>query len=79
MAMYLRSRAVTPDDVSRASWRKSASSFLNGNCVEIGRLRPDRIGVRDTKDNGCGPILIFTDAEWGAFIADAKEGQFSNL
>jgi len=34
------------------------------------------IGVRDTKDNGTGPVLIFTSAEWTAFIAGAKEGQF---
>jgi hypothetical protein len=49
---------------------------MNGSCVEVGRLLPDGIGVRDTKDNGSGPILIFTDAEWNAFIAGAKEGQF---
>jgi hypothetical protein len=73
---YYRSRAVTSADVSRASWRKSTFSNLNGNCVEIGRLLPDRVGLRDTKDNGNGPILVFTEAEWSAFIAGAKEGQF---
>ncbi len=76
---YYRSRAVTSADVSQASWRKSTFSHLNGNCVEIGRLLPDRIGIRDTKDNGTGPVLIFTGAEWDAFIAGAKEGQFDNL
>jgi uncharacterized protein YcsI (UPF0317 family) len=73
---YYRSRAVTLADVSRASWRKSTFSNLNGDCVEIGRLLPDRIGIRDTKDNGNGPVLVFTEAEWSAFIAGAKEGQF---
>jgi uncharacterized protein YcsI (UPF0317 family) len=76
---YHRSRAVTSADVGRASWRKSTFSNLNGNCVEIGWLLPDRIGIRDTKDNGTGPILIFTGAEWDAFIAGAKEGQFDSL
>lgn len=77
--MYYRSRAVTSVNVSQASWRTSTFSQLNGNCVEIGRLLPDRVGIRDTKDNGTGPVLIFTDAEWGAFVAGAKDGQFDNL
>jgi Domain of unknown function (DUF397) len=41
---------------------------------------PDgRIAVRDTKAKGAGPVLIFTQAEWDAFMAGAKEGQFDNL
>ncbi len=67
---------VTPAEVSRASWQKSSFSNLNGNCVEVGQFRPDRVGVRDTKDNGRGPILIFTGPEWTSFLAAAKEGQF---
>jgi hypothetical protein len=78
-AAYYRSRAVTSPDLHRASWRKSAFSQMNGNCVEIARLLTGRIGVRDTKDNGAGPVLVFTGAEWEAFIAGAKEGQFDNL
>jgi Domain of unknown function (DUF397) len=76
---YYRSRAVTAADVNRAPWRKSTFSNMNGSCVEVSRLLPDRIGVRDTKDSGAGPVLIFTGAEWAAFIAGAKEGQFDNL
>ena len=76
---YYRTRAITSADVSRASWVKSAFSDLNGNCVEIGRLLPDRIGIRDTKDSGNGPVLVFTQAEWIAFIAGAKDGQFDQL
>lgn len=76
---YYRSRAVTLADVGRASWRKSTFSAMNGSCVEISRLLSDRIGLRDTKDNGAGPVLVFTGAEWDAFIAGAKSGQFDNL
>jgi Domain of unknown function (DUF397) len=76
---YYRSRSVTPADVSRAPWRKSAFSQMNGNCVEIGRIAPNRVGIRDTKDSGIGPVLIFTGTEWDAFIAGAKEGQFDNI
>jgi hypothetical protein len=75
---YYRARGISTADVGRAPWRKSSFSNMNGSCVEISQLLPDRIGVRDTKDNGIGPVLIFTGAEWRAFIAGAKEGQFDN-
>lgn len=77
--MYGRARRLTPSQVSAASWQKSSFSSYNGSCLEIGRLEPGRIGVRDTKDNGTGPILIFTDREWSAFILGAKDGQFDNI
>jgi hypothetical protein len=63
----------------QARWHKSSWSQWNGNCVEISRLQPDRIGIRDTKDNGNGPVLVFTGAEWNAFLAGAKDGQFDNI
>jgi hypothetical protein len=77
--MYGQARGVTQSQVSGASWQKSTFSNMNGSCVEIGRLLPDRIGVRDTKDNGAGPVLIFTEPEWSAFISGAKAGQFDNI
>jgi hypothetical protein len=76
---YYRSHGVTPDRVSRTSWQKSASSNLNGACVEIGQVAPDRIGVRDTKDNGNGPILFFTRIEWEVFISAVKSGEFDDI
>lgn len=76
---YNRSRGVTSADIGRVSWHKSSFSSYNGSCFEVSRLSPDRIGVRDTKDNGAGPVLVFTSAEWSAFIAGAKSGQFDKL
>lgn len=76
---YYHARGVTSAEVSRANWRKSSFSNLNGSCVEAAPLQPDRIGIRDTKDNGAGPVLIFNRLEWEAFIAGAKEGQFDCL
>lgn len=77
--VYYRSHAVTSAGFSRASWRKSSFSNFNGNCVEVRRTPDGRIAVRDTKAKGAGPVLIFTQAEWDAFMAGAKEGQFDNL
>ena len=49
-------------------WRKSRHSQPNGGCIEAGRAVDGTIGVRDTKDDGTGPILEFTPAEWRAFL-----------
>jgi hypothetical protein len=54
-------------------WRKSRHS-TSSNCVEV-RLRSGRIEVRDSK-NPDGPVLRYTAAEWDAFIAGAKDGEF---
>ncbi|WP_078888344.1 DUF397 domain-containing protein [Streptomyces sclerotialus] len=49
-------------------WRKSSYSGGNGaNCLEADLSRPPGVPVRDSK-NPHGPVLIFGDAAWGAFI-----------
>jgi Domain of unknown function (DUF397) len=62
--------------VTGTSWRKSSFSTYNGNCVEIGRLDSDIIGVRDTKHYGRGPVLAFTQDGWSAFLGGVKAGEF---
>jgi Domain of unknown function (DUF397) len=64
--------AMSAADVAAAPWRKSSWSAYNGGCVEVADLRQDRIGVRDTKANGSGPVLVFTNAEWNAFLSLVK-------
>ena len=57
-------------------WRKSSRSNGQNNCVEIADLPDGGRAVRDSKDNGTGPVLVFTAAEWSAFIGGAKDGEF---
>jgi hypothetical protein len=61
-------------DLSRAQWRTSSRSGGNGACVEVADV-DHGIAVRDSKDSG-GPVLLFTPAEWEAFTAGVKDGQF---
>jgi hypothetical protein len=64
------------DDAIR--WIKSSRSFSNSNCVQAARLPGGQIGVRDSKDPD-GPVLRFTPAEWDAFLAGARHGEFDSL
>lgn len=69
-------RAVTADELSRAHWIKSSRSGSGGgNCVEVADLDRGQRAVRDSKDPN-GPALIFTPAEWAAFTAGVRAGEF---
>jgi hypothetical protein len=53
------------------------SSFCSlGDCVEVGRAHDGSFAVRDTKDAERTATLTFTNAEWAAFVAGVKAGEF---
>jgi hypothetical protein len=62
------------EEQSRVEWRKSTLSTTNG-CVEVAVVG-DRIAVRDSKQEGRGPVLEFTAVEWDAFLAGVRGGEF---
>jgi len=65
----MEDRAVNPD------WRKSTySANGGGECVEVGRA-PKTLLIRDTKDNGRGPVLRVPPAAWHSFTASVRAGQ----
>jgi Domain of unknown function (DUF397) len=63
------------DDLSPAVWRKSTFSNNTGACVEVADLNGGGRAVRDSK-NPTGPALTFTAAEWTAFTAGVRAGEF---
>lgn len=57
-------------DLSRAQWQGSG----DGGRIQIAFV-DDLIGMRDAHDPD-GPVLVFDEAEWDAFVAGAKDGEF---
>jgi hypothetical protein len=64
-------------DTAGMRWRKSSfSNGTGGECVEVADLHDGRL-VRDTKDQGRGPVLRFAESDWRAFVAGVKSGDFN--
>jgi hypothetical protein len=56
-------------DAAGADWRRA-----EGSTVEVAFVH-DLIGLRDAKDPQ-GPVLVFTQGEWDAFVGGAQDGEF---
>jgi predicted secreted Zn-dependent protease len=64
---------VTYPDSIRPTWRKSTASNIS-DCVEFAVVK-GRVLLRHSKDP-LGPALSFTVAEWNAFVAGVRNGEF---
>jgi len=63
-------------DLAGAVWHKSTRSGGNGgDCVEVAVNLPGVVAVRDSKDRD-GAALVFTPAEWVAFLTGVRSGEF---
>ncbi|MET9290502.1 DUF397 domain-containing protein [Streptomyces sp. NPDC003077] len=62
-------------DPSAVAWRKSTYSNNDGGmCIEIADGVPALVPVRDSK-NPTGPVLTFSPAAFGAFVAAVRSGE----
>ena len=66
---------MTEQNLSGATWRKSACSGGATNCVEVAGSLPLIVAVRDSKDPS-GPALTFGCGTWDAFTARVKSGMY---
>jgi hypothetical protein len=69
----------TTVDLSRVQWRISSRSgdTAGGTCVEAGPLNDGtgRVALRHSQHPD-GSVIVYTRAEWDAFLAGAKDGEF---
>lgn len=66
------------DRGAQSSWAKSSYSGADQCCVET-RSLDGLVQVRDSKEvraGGAPSVLSFTQAEWRAFVAGVKDGEF---
>ncbi len=71
---YSNNGGGTCVEVGAIPWRKSSySNNGGGDCVEAGHVL-GAVLVRDTKDNGTGPILRVTPANWGRLTSAIRTG-----
>ena len=63
-------------------WVKSNRSNGTGgsNCLEAATLDDGSVMVRNSRFTGFdSPALVFTRAEWDAFLGGAKDGDFDGV
>ena len=61
--------------ITRPWVRSSHSGPTGGNCVEVAFLADGAVAMRNSREPD-GPALIFTRAEWDAFLGGARDGEF---
>ena len=61
-------------DFSDSQFRISSFSSASGTCVEVA-MKDGAIAVRSSKSPR-GGVLVFSGAEWEAFIKGVKAGEF---
>jgi hypothetical protein len=73
-ASYSSNGGANCVEVGSIPWRKASYSSNGGaECVEAGHV-PGAVLVRDTKDDGHGPVLRVTPADWQRFTASVRIG-----
>lgn len=58
------------------AWRVSSRCAGNGACAEVAQPSPGRVAIRDGMNPQSGKVMIFTQHQWGSFLARIKAGQF---
>jgi hypothetical protein len=74
---YIRN-GMDASALAGVTWIKSSySGPTGGNCVEVAFLGDGQVAVRNSRQPD-GPALVFTAAEWDAFLGGARDGEFAS-
>jgi hypothetical protein len=68
--------AVNQVEVDVLLWR-TATASQGGNCVQVATAY-ESIAVRNSREPH-GPVLLFTRAEWSAFVDGVRRGEFDEF
>jgi hypothetical protein len=71
-------QGLSGEELAGIRWKVSSRSTSNGGqCVEAGPLADGsgRVAVRHSHHPE-GALIVYTRAEWAAFLAGAKDGEF---
>jgi len=73
-------RELNADELAGIAFRVSRHSDTSGDgrrCVEVGALGDGsgRVAIRHSRHPE-GPVLVYTAAEWQAFTAGVRDGEF---
>lgn len=71
-------QGLSDQELAGIRWRKSSRSQSDsGQCVEAGPLADGsgRVAVRHSHHPD-GSVIVYTRAEWSAFLAGARDGEF---
>lgn len=74
--MSIIRNGVPASALAGVTWMKSRRSGpTGGNCVEVAFLTDGDVALRNSRHPD-GPALVFTRAEWDAFLGGAGDGEF---
>lgn len=66
------------NEAQRARWIKATASNGTAACVQVARGGEDEVLLRNSRDPE-GLVQSFTKAEWIAFLAGVKAGEFDAI
>jgi hypothetical protein len=72
-------QVLSPEELAGIAWQISSfSDNGGGNCVEAGQLGDGsgRVALRHSHHPD-GAVIVYTKAEWDAFAAGVRDGEFT--
>jgi hypothetical protein len=64
--------------ITGVRWVKATASDALNECVELARMNENEVAVRNSRFPD-GPALVFTQAEFTAFLDGACKGEFDSM